>query len=39
MIEYLRASNEIISARLQESVAKYDILVKQAALDKVGAVK
>ena len=39
MIEYLRASNEIITARLQESVAKYDILVKQAALDKVGAVK
>ncbi|CAH0996686.1 hypothetical protein EMA8858_02820 [Emticicia aquatica] len=39
MIEYLRASNEIITARLQESVAKYDILVKQATLDKVGAVK
>jgi outer membrane protein len=38
MIEYLRASNEIITARLQESVAKYDILVKQANLDKVGAV-
>ncbi len=38
-IEYLRASNEVITARLQESVAKYDILVKQAALDKVGAVK
>lgn len=34
-IEYLRASNEIITARLQESVAKYDILVKQAMLDKV----
>ncbi len=39
MIEYLRASNEIITARMQESVAKYDILVKQAALDKVAAVK
>ena len=39
MIEYLRASNEIITARLQESLAKYDILLKQAALDKVGAVK
>lgn len=39
MIEYLRASNEVITARLQESVAKYDILVKQAALDKVGAVR
>jgi outer membrane protein TolC len=39
MIEYLRASNEIITARLQESLARYDILVKQAALDKVGAVK
>jgi outer membrane protein TolC len=39
MIEYLRASNEIITARLQESLAKFDILVKQAALDKVGAVK
>ncbi|WP_435352750.1 TolC family protein [Emticicia sp. SJ17W-69] len=39
MIEYLRASDDIITARLQESVAKYDILVKQAALDKVGAVK
>ncbi len=39
MIEYLRASNEIITARLQESVAKYDILVKQANLDKVGAVR
>ena len=38
MIEYLRASDEIITARLQESVAKYDILVKQAMLDKVGAV-
>ncbi|MFY7908827.1 MAG: TolC family protein, partial [Emticicia sp.] len=37
MIEYLRASNEVITARLQESVARYDILVKQAALDKVGA--
>ena len=39
MIEYLRASNEIITARMQELVSKYDILVKQAALDKVGAVK
>ena len=39
MIEYLRASDEIITARLQESVGKYDILVKQAMLDKVGAVK
>ena len=39
MIEYLRASDEIITARLQESVAKYDILVKQAMLAKVGAVK
>ena len=39
MIEYLRASNEIITARLQESLAKYDILLKQAALDKVGAIK
>ncbi len=35
MIEFLRASDEIITARLQESVAKYDILVKQAALDRV----
>ncbi len=35
MIEFLRASDEIITARLQESVAKYDILVKQAGLDKV----
>ncbi|AFK02599.1 outer membrane efflux protein [Emticicia oligotrophica DSM 17448] len=39
MIEYLRASNEVITARLQESVARYDILLKQANLDKVGAVK
>lgn len=39
MIEYLRASDDIITARLQESIAKYDILVKQAALDKVGAVR
>lgn len=39
LIEYLRASNEITTARLQESVGKYDILVKQANLDKVGVVK
>ncbi|UTA68107.1 TolC family protein [Emticicia sp. 21SJ11W-3] len=39
LIEYLRAQNEVITARLQESLAKYDILLKKAMLDKVGAVR
>jgi outer membrane protein len=39
LIEYLRAQNEVITARLQESLTKYDILLKKAMLDKVGAVR
>lgn len=39
LIEYLRAQNEVITARLQESLAKYDILLKKAMLDKVTAVR
>ena len=39
LIEYLRAQNEVITAKLQESLSKYDILLKKAMLDKVAAVK
>jgi outer membrane protein len=37
LIEFIKAQNDIITAKLQESLAKYDILVKQAQLDKVAA--
>ncbi|MBA4851763.1 TolC family protein [Emticicia sp. BO119] len=39
LVEYLRAQNEVITAKLQESLAKYDILLKKAMLDKVAAVR
>jgi len=39
LVEYLRAQNEVITAKLQESLTKYDILLKKAMLDKVAAVR
>lgn len=38
VLEYLKASNDITTAKLQESIAKYDILIKQAALEKAAAI-
>lgn len=39
LVEYLRAQNEVITAKLQEALTKYDILLKKAMLDKVAAVR
>lgn len=39
LVEYLRAQNEVITAKLQETLTKYDILLKKAMLDKVAAVR
>ncbi len=38
ILEYLKASNDITTAKLQESIAKYDLLIKQAALEKAAAI-
>jgi outer membrane protein len=39
LIEFIRAENDELTARISESLARYDILVKQAALDKASAIK
>ncbi|MEZ4901372.1 MAG: TolC family protein [Spirosomataceae bacterium] len=37
LIEYVRAQNEWVNAQLQQSLAGFDVLMKQALLDKVVA--
>jgi outer membrane protein len=37
MIEYLKAQNDVMSAQLQQSITKYDVLIKKALLDKITA--
>jgi outer membrane protein len=34
MIEYLKAQNDVQTARLQQVIAKYDVLIKKSVLDK-----
>lgn len=38
LIEYVKAQNEVLNAQLQESLAQFDILSKQATLNKITAV-
>jgi outer membrane protein len=35
MIEYIKAQNDVQTARLQQVIAKYDVLVKKSLLDKM----
>jgi outer membrane protein len=37
LIEYVKAQSEVVAARLQQSVVKYDVLIKKATLDKITA--
>lgn len=37
MIEYIKAQNDVMMAQLQQSVTKYDVLIKKAMLDKITA--
>ncbi len=37
MIEYIKAQNDVMTAQLQQSVTKYDVLIKKAMLDKITA--
>ncbi len=37
LIEFLRVQNDRLTAQLQQSLAREDVLVKRAALDRVGA--
>jgi len=37
LIEYIRAQNELLNAQLQQSLVGFDVLMKQALLDKVVA--
>ncbi|MBC8154335.1 MAG: TolC family protein [Bacteroidetes bacterium] len=39
LIEFLRAQNDRLTAQLQESIARTDVLTKKAALDRVTAVQ
>lgn len=39
LIEFLRAQNDRLTARIQESIARTDVLTKKAALDRVTAVQ
>lgn len=39
LIEYVRAQNEVLTAQLQQSLAQFDVLNKQANLDKITAIK
>lgn len=34
MIEYVKAQNDVLAARLQQSLSRYDVLVKSAQLNK-----
>ncbi|MFN8346461.1 MAG: TolC family protein [Spirosomataceae bacterium] len=38
LIEYVRAQNELLNAQLQQSLAQFDILIKQSVLNKVTAI-
>ena len=38
LIEYVKAQSELLNAQLQESLAQFDILSKQATLNKITAV-
>ncbi|WP_207504907.1 TolC family protein [Telluribacter humicola] len=37
LIEYVKAQNDVLTAQLQQSLAKYDLLIKKAQLGKVTA--
>lgn len=37
MIEYIKAQNDAMSAQIQESVTRYDVLIKKALLNKITA--
>lgn len=39
LIEYVRAQNELLNAQLQQSLAQFDVLLKQSLLDKIVAIK
>ncbi len=37
LIEYIKAQNDVVTAQLQQTVTKYDVLIKKAMLDKITA--
>jgi outer membrane protein len=37
LIEYVRAQSDVVTAQLQQTVVKYDVLTKKAMLDKITA--
>lgn len=37
LIEYIRAQSEVVNAQLQQSLAQFEVLMKQSLLDKVTA--
>ncbi|GAA4417008.1 hypothetical protein GCM10023187_49070 [Nibrella viscosa] len=39
LVEYLKAENDRLTSQLQQSLARYDVLVKKAALDRVTAIQ
>jgi len=39
LVEYLRAENDVTTARLSAVIARYDVLMKQAQVDKVTALQ
>ncbi|HEV7347635.1 TolC family protein [Telluribacter sp.] len=38
LIEYVKVQNDVLTAQLQQSLSRYDLLIKKAMLDKVTAV-
>ncbi len=39
LVEFLRAENDVTTARLSAAIARYDVLIKQAQIDKVVALQ
>lgn len=37
LIEFIKAQNDVLTAQLQQSITKYDVLIKKAMLDKITA--
>ncbi|WP_221394433.1 TolC family protein [Dyadobacter sp. NIV53] len=37
LIEYVKAQNDVLTAQLQQSITKYDVLIKQSMLNKITA--
>lgn len=37
LLEYIKAQNDVLTAQLQQSITKYDVLIKKSMLDKITA--